>query len=263
MTAVLDSVSADEVLASHFTLVDRPGEIETVTLDGVQGWTSPNPHPVLSLMRWVTADQDRATEALEAVIARFSAEGRGFDWMTGPNEADLVPLLYERGFVKPALDVAAMVRPLGGDVAPPVLDGLHIWKVEDPQDARIYSVMAKGFDVSPEVGAIYHRAYVTPSDVQRSDVYAVSEMGRRDPVAVGYLSYIGDGPSALLRVSSTLSSHRGRGIYHALVKHRLRVAQAAGRHQAFVHAYSPASRKALENLGFESAGQLQLHRWRP
>ena len=52
-------MTADEVLAAHFTLVDVPGAIETINLEGATGWTSPNPHPVLSLMRWTTTSISR------------------------------------------------------------------------------------------------------------------------------------------------------------------------------------------------------------
>lgn len=257
------TILADEVLDSHFTLISQPGGIEVVEMEGVSGWTCDDPHPVLSLMRWTTPNPLLAETALEQVVHRFRTQGRGFDWMTGPGTAHLVPLLYEQGFIDPPLEVAAMVRSIGAEVAPPVLDGMRIWKVEEPNDERISSVMAKGFDVPEEVGAIYHNAYLAESEFQRTDIYAVSEDGSDVPVAVGYLSYIGAGAAVLLRVSSTLESYRGRGIYKALVQHRLVQAFAEGRTQAFVHSYSPGSRKSLEAQGFESTGQLYLHRWRP
>lgn len=83
-TGDVSDTSAEEVLASHFTLVAEPDAIEPITLDGADGWTSPNPHPALSLMRWTTADPEVAATALDQVVDRFRAEGRGFDWMTGP-----------------------------------------------------------------------------------------------------------------------------------------------------------------------------------
>ena len=254
---------ADDVLASHFTLATQPGGLTLIETDGVSGWTCENPHPVLSTMRWTTRDESLAAAAVDNVVSEFRSQGRGFDWMTGPSTAHLVPMLYERDFIDPPLDVAAMVCPLNQSTPAPELDGLTIWKVQDINDPRVYSVMAKGFDVPDEVGGVYHSAYLAETASQRSDVFAVSEIGSDDPVAVGYLSYIGQGPSVLLRVSSTLESHRGRGIYTALVLHRMREAFAAGRHQAFVHAYSTGSRNALGKLGFKSVGQLQLHRWRP
>ncbi|GFE64942.1 hypothetical protein [Litoreibacter roseus] len=256
-------VSADDILESHFTLAARPGAIEPIVVDGAAGWTSPNPHPVLSLMRWTTIDPGTASLALDAVLARFRDAGQGFDWMTGPKTAHLVPLLYERGFIAPPLDVAAMIRCVSPDIDISMPKDLRVWKVEDLQDDRISRVMARGFDVSGEVGAIFHEAYLTSSPLQTSDVYAVSADGDDAPVGVGYLSYIGDGPSVLLRVSSTLDEYRGRGIYKALVLRRLADAAKQGRTQAFVHAYSDGSQRVLSGLGFESAGSLQLHRWRP
>ena len=48
---------------------------EPITLNGAEGWTSPNPHPALSLMRWTTTDAEVAAEALDQVVDRFRAEG--------------------------------------------------------------------------------------------------------------------------------------------------------------------------------------------
>ena len=259
-------VSADEILVSHFTLVAQPGAIEPIVIEGAEGWTSPNVHPVLSLMRWTTEDEATAATALDNVLDRFRIEGRGFDWMTGPRcaQAGLLPLLESRGFIRPPLQVAAMVRHLEPSETPPVPpDGIHIWKVDDPADGRIWSVMAKGFDIPEDVAAIFHNAYANPSKLQRTDIYAAAVDGSDTLVGVGYLSYIGKGPSVLLRVSCTLEGSRGRGIYSAVVKQRLHDAARQGRTQAFVHAYSEDSRRCLEHLGFSCAGLLQLHRWRP
>lgn len=258
-------ISAEEVLASHFTLVAEPDAIEPITLNGAEGWTSPNPHPALSLMRWTTTDAEVAAEALDQVVDRFRAEGRGFDWMTGPScaEAGLISLLEERGFIPPPLQVAAMVKHIEPHQAPQDPDGVEIRMVDDLTDARIWGVMAKGFDIPDDVAGIFHNAYAIASDRQRTDIYAATVDGGDAPVAVGYLSYIGAGPSVLLRVSCTLEGNRGRGIYTGVVNRRLHDAAQQGRTQAFVHAYSDESRRCLEHLGFHSAGTLQLHRWRP
>lgn len=257
------ALSADEVLESHFTLVSLPGLIEAVTVEGAEGWTSPNTHPALSLMRWNTTDADIAATALDTVLTRFREKGHGFDWMTGPRCNHLVPLLEQAGFIQPSLDVAAMACNISTAIDAPMPDDIQISRVDDPEDLRVAQIMARGFDVSDAVGAIFHKAYLTPSDLQTSQVFAAYATGESDPVGVGYLSYMADGQSVLLRVSSVLESHRERGIYRALVLHRLIEAARQGRTQAFVHAYSQGSRHALQNLGFESTGTLQLHRWRP
>lgn len=156
-----------------------------------------------------------------------------------------------------------MVKHIEPQDALPEPDGVHIWKVDDLTDGRIWGAMATGFDIPDDVAAIFHDAYATPSKLQRTDIYAAAVDGSDVPVGVGYLSYIGDGPSVLLRVSCTLEGNRGRGIYTSVVNRRLHDAARQGRTQAFVHAYSEESRRCLEHLGFHSAGTLQLHRWRP
>ena len=259
------AATPQEILESHFTLVSQPGAIEVFDIDGADGWTSPNPHPALSLARWTTVDKDKAELALDQIVERFQEAGRGFDWMTGPRcvEHELVPLLKERGFIGAPLDVAAMARPIPSEIVASPPDGVRVWKVEDPKDQRIWSIMAKGFDVSDDVGEVFHNAYLNRSSRQYSEVYAAALDDNNEPIAVGYLSYIGDGPSILLRVSTTHEGSRGRGAYRALVTRRLLDAAKAGRTQAFVHAYSAGSRRGLGDLGFETVGNLQLHRWRP
>ncbi|MEL6957315.1 MAG: hypothetical protein AAGL89_00020 [Pseudomonadota bacterium] len=252
-----------DVLESHFSLTNLPGLIDTVTFDGASGWTSPNPHPVLSLMRWTTSDDKVALEALTETISFFREKGRGFDWITGPESEHLVPHLQERGFLKPPLPVGAMVRALDWPVESPDLNGFDIVKWDDPDDLLPSDIMSAGFEVPDDVGAIYHKAYMQPTQLQRSDIYVAVDVQTSCPVAVGYLSYIGEGPSVLLRVSSTLEDYRGRGLYHALVQRRIADAARAGRRMAFVQAYSDDSRRALVDLGFECAGDMLLHRWRP
>ena len=257
--------SAQAVLESHFSLVSQPGAIDAFDVEGVDGWTSPNPHPALSIGRWTTDDPDTAAASLEEIVTRFREEGRGFDWMTGPRCAEhgLLPLLQSQGFINPPLMIAAMARSVASENDHAMPDGLNIWKVTDPSDSRIWDIMARGFDVPDDVAQVFHDAYLTQHEKQTSEVYAVSLDDDDTPVGVGYLSYIGDGPAVLMRVSSTLEEARGRGIYKALVLRRLQEAAKHGRTQAFVHAYSIGSQRCLEQLGFQNTGTLQLHRWRP
>lgn len=255
---------ADDILASHFTLTPVSGAIELVEVRGAEGWTSPNPHPALSLMRWTARDPQLAEEALAATVKRFEEPGRGFDWMTGPREreAGLNQLFEDHGFLTPPLKIAAMARTIEPAETFPSDDEVSVRKAREDEHEACFTVMAKGFDVPDEVGRVFHRAYLSPSPLQRTDVYVAPGDGG-EVQGVGYLSYIGGGGSVLLRVSSVAEEHRGRGLYKALVNRRLEDASKAGRTQAFVHAYSARSQRALEELGFETAGELELYRWRP
>ena len=257
--------SAETILAAHFTLISQPGSVDHIDIEGVGGWTSSHPHPALSLIRWTTSDEAKAADALAEVLTLFREKGQGFDLMTGPACAanNLLPLLEARGFIKPPLQVAAMAKHIEPHTLPPCPTGMEIRKIEDFGDSRVWETMAAGFDVPSDVGHIFHAAYMAPSHMQTSEIYAASLDGSDTPAGVGYLSYIGDGPGVLLRVSATQEEYRGRGIYRALVARRLFEAAARGRTQAYVHAYSDGSHKALLDMGFTNVGTLQLHRWRP
>jgi len=257
---------ADQILASHFTLSDVEGAIEVVSVKGAEGLTSDNPHPVLSLLRWTTTDVETARTALDEVYQRFSGASRGFDWMTGPacDEAGLTSLLAEHGFIDPPLDVAAMVRPLTSQDTDsvPEVSGAAIDLAAEDEHPDCFHLMAKAFDVPPEVGEAFHRGYLNRSEKQYTDLYTL-RLDSGELVGVGYVSYLNDTNAVLLRVSSVEEAHRGHGYYKALVARRLADAAKAGRTQAFVHAYSPSSKKVLAEMGFETAGSLKLHRWRP
>jgi GNAT superfamily N-acetyltransferase len=257
--------SADTILASHFSLVSQPGAVDHIDVEGVDGWTSPHPHPVLSLMRWVTTDEAKAAAALDEILDRFREKGQGFDWMTGPTsvENNLLPILEDRGFITPPLQIAAMARQITPHDMPPDADGVHVRKLTDPKDSEAWKIMADGFDVPDDVGGIFHDAYMTPSHLQESDAFVADVHDSDTPVGVGYLSYIGDGPGVLMRVSATLEGFRGRGIYRSLVTRRLFEAAQRGRTQAYVHAYSKESQRGLRDLGFSNVGTLNLYRWRP
>lgn len=252
-----------DILASHFTLTRVPGEIEPFSIAGVQGWHSPNPHPVLSVAKWNTTDPDIAAAGLDQVLAMFRNAGRGFDWMTGPQDEALLPLLAAQGFVAPALSIAAMVRPINLDDRPGDDAGIVTRMMKGTRNDALSTIMAQGFDIPQDVARIYHNAYVAPSDLQHTDVYVAARTGEDHASGVAYLSYIGDGPMVLLRVAATLPAARGSGMYRSLIRHRLADAAEAGRQVAVVHAYSLASQNILADMGFVRQCDLCLHRWRP
>ncbi|MEM7075297.1 MAG: hypothetical protein AAF484_09435 [Pseudomonadota bacterium] len=252
-------------MASHFTLVSMPGELDCLSIPGLDGWISSNRHPVLSLVRWTTQDRARAEDALDQVLDMCRSRGQGFDMMTGPRceAAGLLSLLRERGFLEPPVRVAAMLRQISADTLPNAAPEHRVWNATAEEDDRLWKLMAEGFDVPHEVGRIFHRAYMTSSDKQRTDIYGGALENSDHLAGVGYLSYIGDGPVVLLRVSVTDASCRGQGLYHAMVYERLRDAAAAGRSWAVVHAYSDSSEQVLGHMGFSRQGTFLLHRWRP
>lgn len=260
-----DSVTVDEILRAHFTLTNIDGAIECIDLDGAEGWTSPNPHPALSLMRFKTVDQDTAAAALDTVLDRFGAEGRGLEWMAGPEcyAAGFDTLLTARGFDPKPMQIAAMSMTLGD--TPPANDKEQVdaFRVEGQDRDQMGRIMARGFSVPDEVGEIYHQAYLTPTNLQTTDVYAARVDGGDDIVGAGYLTYLGDSKNALLRASSVLETNRGKGAYKALVQQRLTDAAQQGCAEIFVHAYSKGSRECLTNLGFRTLGGMTLHSWSP
>ena len=260
-----ETVSADEVLRAHFTLTSIEGALECIQLDGAEGWTSPNPHPALSLFRFNSLDPTRVGEALDTVLARFVKEGRPVEWMTGPNcvAAGFDSLLTSRGFDPQPMQVAAMSMNLRHEESFVPTAGAKASLVGEADAIDLGRVMAKGFSVPDEVGEIYHQAYLTATDLQRSEVYGAWVDGIDEPVGAGYLTYLDNGKNALLRASSVLENARGKGAYRALVERRVADAAARGCREMFVHAYSKGSRECLSNIGFRTLGGLSLYHWSP
>lgn len=206
------------------------------------------PMPGMSFVLYSDLDETTADAAIDEQVAYFDRLGSDFEWKVYGHDrpADLVARLVARGFVAEepdaimALDVAAAPASL---LAPPAAD------------VRRLSSPAQLTDVVSVLEPVWEEDF--------SWVY--ERLGRHMTIA-GYLSifvaYVGGVPAcagwtyynaghfAGLWGGSTLPSHRGQGLYTAVLAARVREARERGVPYLTIDA-GEMSRPIVSRHGFE------------
>lgn len=194
-------------------------------------------------------NEKNAGEQIDRQVAHFSKLGKHFEWKWHGHDRPegLDRLLAARGFARGeeewVLARAIAQRP----AAPPLPEGYAVG--EWPRDRDLSALMAvqsavwAGEDLGWLVDSLARERAAAPEKIL---FHAVTHRGT--PVSLGWTRY--HGRFASLFGGSTLSEHRGRGLYRALLAYRLEEAARRAASWALVDA-GPMSRPILERLGFE------------
>ncbi|MBB4683654.1 GNAT family N-acetyltransferase [Amycolatopsis jiangsuensis] len=192
-------------------------------------------------------------EALASLIARqcafFAARGEEFEWKTRGHDspAELPERLLAAGFTAEPTETV-LVAPAGAVAtsAPPG-DGVLVREAHGAGDLlRIATLSAHvfGHDEAAVAADLLARARADTG----TTTHVVAEAGGRF-VSAARLELVPGTGFAGLWGGATLPAWRGRGLYRALVAHRVGVARARGARHLLVDAL-PTSRPILERLGF-------------
>jgi GNAT superfamily N-acetyltransferase len=213
------------------------------------------------------ADTGLRDRELDALIARqrdhFAALGMPVEWKTYAYDrpGDLTVRLRSAGFV-PEDAESLMIgesRALLG--LPSAVDGVAIRETTAPEDlieiGRLHSEVWQD-DWSWVVDDLRDRVERLGPDGMR---ILVAEADGR-VVSAAWLVMRAGSPFAGLWGGSTLASHRGRGIYRALVSRRAAIARDHGFDYLQVDA-SEMSRPILERLGFRVLTTTTPYVWTP
>ncbi|MFF0145896.1 N-acetylglutamate synthase-like GNAT family acetyltransferase [Amycolatopsis sulphurea] len=192
-------------------------------------------------------------DALATLIARqcafFTGRGEEFEWKTRGHDrpADLPARLLAAGFTAEPTETV-FVAPLDAVTpsAPPAGDAL-VREAHGTDDLlRIASLTAHVFGHDEAAVAADLLARARADDGTTTHVVAEAD-GRF--VSAARLELVPGTGFAGLWGGATLPGWRGRGLYRALVTHRVAVARAHGARYLLVDALPP-SRPILERLGF-------------
>ncbi|GAA1025177.1 MULTISPECIES: GNAT family N-acetyltransferase [Amycolatopsis] len=204
--------------------------------------------------------------ALDELIARqrafFAARGEEFEWKTRGHDrpADLPERLLAAGFA-PEETETVLIAPLD-DVAasaPPSADivvreaGGH----DDLLRIATLSATVFGHDEAAVAADLLARARADSG----TTTHVVAEADGRF-VAASRLELVPGTGFAGLWGGATLPEWRGRGLYRALVAHRVGAARARGVDYLQVDAL-PTSRPILERLGFTAVTETTPYVWSP
>lgn len=199
--------------------------------------------------------------ASEKRLAR--QRGYSLEWKTYEHDGlvDLPRILKSQGFTEED-EESVLVWTRGANGSAPLdrrgsgaLAGLEIRRARDEHDLEGVAEIARANgrrDADEEKARLLAILLASPEEVR---VYVLWEDGL--PVSSGRLHFPPESVFAELAGGRTRPTHRRKGHFSAIVRHRLEEAQARGRHSVLVDAL-PTSESTLLGLGFQ-----RLTRTRP
>jgi len=204
--------------------------------------------------------------ALDELIARqrdfFAARGEEFEWKTRSHDrpAELPERLLAAGFVAEETETV-LIAPLDAVASSPPPDPSFVVREASGHDdlLRIATLSASvfGSDEAAVAADLLSRSRADDG----TTTHVVAEAGGRF-VAASRLEVVPGTGFAGLWGGATLPEWRGRGLYRALVSHRVGAARARGVAYLQVDAL-PTSRPILERLGFTAVTETTPYVWSP
>jgi GNAT superfamily N-acetyltransferase len=255
-----DSELIDAIEASLFLYPAVPGLTADLGVKGMRGRVTQMSHPLANLCGLAELSARDADATIARVKERFAKEGKAFGWVTGPGTRprDLDRRLAAAD-MEPIAHLAGMSAPV--DLVVHANDAVRIREVSEEEQGRETEMMGRAYGMPADIAALFVRL-VSGSPGVRSRAYFAYLEGDR-PVAWSYLVYLPDSPVVLLGGAATLPEARGKGIYHALVKHRLADARRDGREAAVIQADRDTSAPICAKLGFRELCALEEDGWSP
>ncbi|WP_394835891.1 GNAT family N-acetyltransferase [Pendulispora rubella] len=198
---------------------------------------------------WSELDAATVDGAIAAQVAYFARLGRSFEWKYHRHDrpSDLPERLVAAGFEagEPESVMVANAADIAIDIVWP--EGIRIETIADAAGiARMVALHDQVFGHSRPDFAEDLLAQLTGSP---GSMVPFLVLDGDLPVCSARIEFHQGTEFASLWGGGTLESHRGRGIYRALVAHRARLALDRGTRYLHVDAM-PDSRPILERLGF-------------
>lgn len=241
-------LSADDLLAEvtvvplrafvpldDIRVIERPGWFQLITPSFTNGGFNEVAFSKLS--------SDEADAVIARTVAEYAALGIKFRWIVGPGSAptDLGERLLRGGMVlgHDAFGMARSTAALDVTIDPAItLEAVTTATVDE-----FTAVQAAGWGIPFEQFARANAAVLASPNQHLV-------LARVDGKPAGTASYIAFPRSAYLLGGVVLPSFRRRGVYHAMVAHRLEAARARGIGLATSRAQADTSAPLLEQLGF-------------
>lgn len=244
----LEQVLIDAVdLEADSEVIDRPDWAQVRTV------SSHRPNHNIVLRARLAPDEVEAK--LAEVVADHRARAANYRWFVGPSSVpdSLGPSLIASGLHR-KIDTWGMAMAVPDDDLPLGINGLVIDEIQAKDVGAYASVTARAWqgdaDLEASLRHIVRKAFEPPlvsrtvvtstrSWIAYLDGEAVASSHLRLLPGIGYF-----------QGGAVLPDLRGRGIYRALLHHRLAVLRAAGIPTAVVWADAAGSGMACEKLGF-------------
>jgi GNAT superfamily N-acetyltransferase len=212
-----------------------------------RGW--PASHSRVAYARW---DESAVERGIDEVLAFFGDQP--FNWHVGPSSSprDLGDRLARRGLeLVAAPRMMTVALPLTGDWRPRI--AVNIVEVHDDTTARTSLVLAHHDSEELEQMLPDRLAYLATSG--RRGGFLIAFIGD-EPVGNAGYRYSADGACVYLTGAETVTEHRDRGVYKALVSFRAAAARDRGCRIASILANADTSAPILSRRGFLDHGPL-------
>jgi len=221
-------------------VIERPGWYQLVTPSA--------PGTQLNEVVFSQVDSESADRVIEEVIALYRADGHPVKWCVGPwtEPADFGERLTRRGFT--SWEVRGMVAETSLRLAP--AEGVTVGEVGEERLEEFVRVMSRGWSLPAE--QVQAELEIHQSALRASPSEAAFFAARVADELVGTTGLLFRGDYGYLVGAQVLPSHRGRGIYRALVAARLATLAARGLTPTVTQAREATSASILEHLGFET-----------
>ena len=187
-------------------------------------------------------------QQISEVTNLYRSLGVPFRWLVTPltEPKSTEAKLLEKGFTL-LYEAEAMIISVD-KVLQPLADNLEVREVK-LKDAKLYiDTFAKSWGVSPEQKQETKKLVETALD-KNHNFHAFVAFRNGEPVGNSLLIECTTG--AYLAAAAVLGSHRGQGIYKAMLSARAEVAKKLGHTNLMIHARKETSAPVCRKLGFE------------
>ncbi|MEU6117462.1 GNAT family N-acetyltransferase [Streptomyces sp. NPDC047117] len=219
--------------------VERVDGVVRQTAGSADGWNG---------VLWSDLTTATVDAAITTQIAHFTALGRAFEWKLHAHDrpACLAERLRAAGFVPEDEETLMVAETAALPTAVDLPDGIRLEEVTGPAGVDL---MVAVHEQVFGPGARFATQLLDRLAEAPETVAAVVAMAGDTPVSAARAELPPDVPFASLWGGGTLPEWRGRGLYRALIAHRVRIAAARGHRYLQVDA-SDQSRPILQRLGF-------------
>lgn len=188
---------------------------------------------------------EEADAVIDRTIAEYRAHGCKFRWPVQPDTlpADLAERLEKRGFGK--IIIRALARSTALEPSPPD-PKIRVLEVDESNVHLFSAMIARGWGMDPVPLDRFNR-HLLASPERRHHLFLATYDG--EPAGASNACLFPR--SIYLQGAVTMPEMRRRGIYRAMVEHRLRFAADRGRTLATIHANAATSAPILAQLGFQ------------
>lgn len=230
-------------------VIDRDGWYQVITPS--------DPTPSSNEVLFSEIDH-RVDDVIDETIAQYREHDVAFKWCVGPwtRPDDLGERLSKRGFIH--WYARGMVCATGLRLGMPT--GSSIEEVSVDSLDLFLDTAARGWELPPESTPFKRDTFA--SKIADGTLQLFIARCHGEPAGTAG-TFIKDDGSGYLVGANVLATHRGRGIYRALLEGRMAALRELGIDLATTQAREHTSAPMLEHLGFETVFRMTLYQWNP